>query len=149
MVITSAGRGRTLRFMRRRRMVDRVLVAAACAALVSCASGGTVSGGGKSPAAVTRTYFLALMAHEHAKARALVCTSGWRGRHSFTFGWVSGVNPAHASARQLYGKLQPRAHRVAGGWLVSLDRERGPGSLPLFRVVQRGGCYFVCGFVKR
>jgi hypothetical protein len=117
--------------------------------LASCSSAATAAGGGTSPDVVARSYFFALVSHRPAAARALACSSGWRGSRSFTFAWASYRNPKHASAKQLYGGLRPRAQRVPGAWLVSLDRETGPGSLPLFRVVQNGGRYFVCGYVKR
>jgi hypothetical protein len=119
--------------------------------LVSCASGGsqTVSGGGNSPTDVARKYFLALWMHRHAKAHKLACPSGWQGSRSFRGVGVADGDPTVAGYGSYYFDLSPIARRTPGGWLVSLEHKQGPLGLPQFRVVQIGGRYFVCGFVKR
>jgi len=134
----------------RRRGVLTLVAAALCAVLAACSSGGgtaAVHGGGSSPTKVATAYFSALMLHHRAVAHRLVCASGWQGARSFTFATFSFSR--HPSPRAYLRTLQPRSRHIAGGWLVAFERERGPGSLPLFRVVQDGGRYFVCGFVKR
>lgn len=134
--------------MRRRRFLTLV-AAMLCAVLAACSSGGgtvTVHGGGTSPTKVATAYFAALMLHHRATAHRLVCPSGWQGPRSFTFATFS--YSRRPDPRAYLRSLQPTSRHVAGAWLVALERERGPGSLPLFRVVQDGGRYFVCGYVR-
>jgi hypothetical protein len=124
------------------------------AALAAVASAGLVAGcgglalpqaGAASPVLAGRAYFAALMHHQPARAKALVCASGWRGKKSFSFTTFSFTR--HPSPRATLSTVHPSVRQVSGAWLVALDHVH---DLPTFRVVRApGGGYLVCGVVQR